>query len=192
MSMSNPISLYRFSGVYKITNSQTGDFYIGSSVNLGARKNRHINDLRRCTHYNQHLQNAFSLYGEKSFDFDYIILCDIDNLAKYEQLMCDILKPVYNKRKLVDSNRGRKLSEEQIKRMSGRLKGIPKPIGFSDKISKIKKGTSWSKNTAEKFSKSRTGMKINYPKNRKPYSDEYKRQSSIRTKMWWEKRKAAL
>lgn len=43
-------------GVYKITNKETGKFYIGSSVDIRQRWYAHKSKLRRGVHSNQHLQ----------------------------------------------------------------------------------------------------------------------------------------
>ena len=59
-------------GIYKITNTANGKVYIGSSVDVHGRFNCHRSDLRNNRHGNQHLQNAWNLYGENSFVFEII------------------------------------------------------------------------------------------------------------------------
>lgn len=54
-------------GIYQIKNKINGKVYIGQSINIEKRLKRHLNDLRKLKHRNQHLQNAFNKYGEKSW-----------------------------------------------------------------------------------------------------------------------------
>ncbi len=50
------------SGIYKIANIKTGDFYIGSAVKFNLRFNRHKFDLKNQKHYNKMLQNIYNKY----------------------------------------------------------------------------------------------------------------------------------
>lgn len=60
------------SGIYKITNTATDHFYIGSAVNLQRRKTRHFSELRNHKHNNRRLQAAWDKYGEAAFIFTVI------------------------------------------------------------------------------------------------------------------------
>lgn len=84
------------SGVYKITNTQNGKFYIGSSVQIESRIFKHLALLRKGKHNNGHMQAAFSLYGEDAFDFTLIEACDRRELIAREQCHIDALQPEYN------------------------------------------------------------------------------------------------
>lgn len=55
--------------IYKIVNKINGKFYIGSTINLEKRKNRHLNSLRNNIHHCFHLQKAYNKYGEDAFYF---------------------------------------------------------------------------------------------------------------------------
>ena len=57
------------SGIYSIKNILNNKTYVGSSINLKKRKREHFYQLRKGTHSNKHLQNAFSKYGETNFEF---------------------------------------------------------------------------------------------------------------------------
>lgn len=60
-------------GVYKITNTVDGKVYIGSTaVGMKARWSNHLSSLRKGTHYNRRLQNAWSKYGENAFTFEIV------------------------------------------------------------------------------------------------------------------------
>lgn len=78
------------SGLYKIVNKVNGKFYIGSSTNMPRRFDRHLNDLRKNKHDNNHLQNAWNKYGETNFSFEIYKKCDINLLIEEEQKELDI------------------------------------------------------------------------------------------------------
>lgn len=63
------------SGIYQIINKENGKIYIGSTLNFKIRFRMHKNDLRKGGHDNRHLQNAWSKYGEQSFEF-----CIVENM----------------------------------------------------------------------------------------------------------------
>src|SRR5258707_1067521 len=56
--------------IYRIVCFITGQCYIGQTVNLAERKQRHLRELRRNDHHSPHLQQAFNKYGEQSFYFE--------------------------------------------------------------------------------------------------------------------------
>jgi group I intron endonuclease len=58
-----------FTGIYQIQNIVNGSVYIGSSNDMSKRWIDHRKLLRKNTHTNQHLQNAWNKYGEQSFSF---------------------------------------------------------------------------------------------------------------------------
>lgn len=86
------------SGIYQITNLVNFKQYIGSSKKLRSRKNSHFADLRKNSHHNQHLQNAWNKYGEDNFKFIILeeILSDLQLLRKAEQEWINFLQPAYN------------------------------------------------------------------------------------------------
>lgn len=53
--------------VYAIQNLLNGAAYIGSSVDLDVRVKTHFRNLRRNSHFCDHLQRAWNKYGEESF-----------------------------------------------------------------------------------------------------------------------------
>jgi group I intron endonuclease len=54
---------------YKITCVGNDKNYYGSSNDFSRRKSQHLSYLRKNTHINKHLQNAYNKYGEDSFVF---------------------------------------------------------------------------------------------------------------------------
>lgn len=106
------MNIRKRSGIYKIENTVNGKIYIGSAVDLRMRRNKHFSDLRKNKHPNSHLQSAFNKYGEESFFFSAILLCDKENLILYEQMALDSLRPKYNKNPRAESTLGYRYSEE--------------------------------------------------------------------------------
>ncbi len=75
--------------IYKITNTVNGKFYIGSTRDLAGRKRKHLSELRRDLHGNAHLQAAFNLYGEASFEWSVMVECEQHQLLDLEQKLID-------------------------------------------------------------------------------------------------------
>lgn len=131
------------SGIYKIINIITGDFYIGSTVNLDNRYNSHFRDLNSERHHNIKLQRAFNKYGAKWFIFHVIELCEKSRRLELEQLYIDSLKPFYNICKVTTSVMdGRKHSDETKEKLKGRIPwniGIPRTENEKNLMSEVKK-----------------------------------------------------
>lgn len=58
--------------IYQIRNTATNQCYVGSSINIQKRKQRHFFDLEHNKHHNIHLQRAFNKYGAGLFVFEII------------------------------------------------------------------------------------------------------------------------
>jgi group I intron endonuclease len=67
-------------GIYKIENLIDGKVYIGSSVNIFSRKQKHFWMLKKGIHDNSHLQNSYNKIGEDSFVFEVLEECNNDDL----------------------------------------------------------------------------------------------------------------
>jgi GIY-YIG catalytic domain-containing protein len=73
------------SGIYQIRCNQNGKIYVGSAVSLRARWCIHRRELRRRLHHNPHLQHAWNLHGEASFEFTILELVEAPQLLIREQ-----------------------------------------------------------------------------------------------------------
>jgi len=105
--------------IYKITNTITQDFYIGSAINFKNRKWGHISSLRKNKHKNQFVQNSWNKYGEEAFIFEVLEVIDKkENLILREQYWIDTLSPTFNFSKIAGSPLGVKHTQKSRKNMS--------------------------------------------------------------------------
>ena len=83
-------------GIYKITNTVTGDFYIGSSKNVKQRWAHHKcqSVWNRCKS-NQMYQDM-QKYGVDKFAFEILEEVEVDKMKETEQQFIETLKPTYN------------------------------------------------------------------------------------------------
>ena len=84
------------SGVYKITNTITGDFYIGSSKNVKRRWENHKKPSTWKRYPNNPMYLDFQKYGLDKFVFEIIAEAEVDKLKEKEQEFIELLKPTYN------------------------------------------------------------------------------------------------
>jgi group I intron endonuclease len=59
-------------GIYQIKSLKTNKIYVGKSVELEKRKDKHFAPLRKGKHYNTHLQRHFDKYGEADLQYSVI------------------------------------------------------------------------------------------------------------------------
>lgn len=151
-------------GIYKITCSANGKFYIGSAAKLVFRRRSHISSLIKGDHKNSKLQRAWNKYGSDCFSFETILVCDVKNLLMYEQAIIDgfdAVKKGFNICPVAGSGIGRSHSEEAKAKMKAaweRRKLVPIPPK--------------SEETRKKIAESKLGKK------RKPFTEEAKRNMS--------------
>lgn len=151
-------------GIYQIRNLNNNHIYVGQSYDIPHRFAQHKYMLRKKCHFSKHLQFAWNKYGENSFVFEVLDVCNTYELDEREQNIIDKYKPEYNSKILVaKSNLGFHLSEESKLKIS-KSKTNPN-IETRRNLSESHKGKKQSQETIRKRFKNRTGIK---------YSDEYK------------------
>ena len=86
----------KISGIYKITNTITGDFYIGSSKDVKIRWAHHKCKSRWNEHPNNQLYKDMQKYGLDKFEFQILEVVEESFLKEKEQQFIETLKPSYN------------------------------------------------------------------------------------------------
>ena len=86
----------KISGIYKITNTITGDFYIGSSKNVNERWASHKCTSTWKNYPNKQLYQDMQKYGLDKFEFQIIAEVEAKKLKEMEQQFIETLKPTYN------------------------------------------------------------------------------------------------
>ena len=86
----------KISGIYKITNTVTGDFYIGSSKDVKRRWANHKcqSTWKKCP--NNPMYIDMQNYGVDKFVFEILAEAEEGSLKETEQRFIELLKPTYN------------------------------------------------------------------------------------------------
>ena len=82
--------------VYKITNTVTNDFYIGSSKNVKQRWTDHKKPSVWKRYSNSLMYLDMQKYGIDKFDFEILEVVEVKQLKETEQKFIETLKPIYN------------------------------------------------------------------------------------------------
>ena len=85
-------------GIYKITNTVTNDFYIGSSKDVKRRWREHKCPSRWNKCPNNQMYLDMQKYGIDNFVFEILEVVEEDSLKEREQQFIKKLKPTYNDR----------------------------------------------------------------------------------------------
>lgn len=86
----------KISAVYKIVNTITGEFYIGSSVDVKQRWIGHKCPAEWERRPNSRLYKDFQKYGLDCFSFQILVQVEPEYLREEEQKLIDLMKPTYN------------------------------------------------------------------------------------------------
>ena len=107
----------KISGVYKITNTITGDFYIGSSKNVKRRWVEHKWPSVWKNYPNNQMYIDMKNYGIDKFDFQILEEVEPDSLKVIEQ-MVGILKDIKKlKKNIKNLRKAKNLAEKLSKNM---------------------------------------------------------------------------
>ena len=152
------VNMTKVSGVYKIINNTDGKVYIGQTVHYYKRIQSHVSHLKAGTHFNEHLQRAWTLYGENSFTFEIIQPCDVEELDNLEKKYIKVNKACdakhgYNmmhggqsyrtftdevRAKMSKSGVGKKFSEQHKNKISASRMGLRHTNECMQRIAKTK------------------------------------------------------
>ena len=167
------------SGIYRITCTANGKFYLGRTVDFAKRRMQHLNDLKRKAHKNIILQSCYDKYGKESLVFELLEpIADINdqiikeqeyidryigselciNINKSAKVFCDVPFTDERRRKISEARKnqiGQKRTPEQRKHISDALKGHVISEETRKKISESHKGKKLSEEHKRKLSEHR-------------------------------------
>ena len=114
-------------GIYKITNTKNNKIYIGSSVDIKKRKEKHFWMLQKGIHDNKFLQSSYDRDGKENFIFDIIEMCDKKDLVEKENYYIlenktNDMKFGYNLCLVSDSRKNKLLDKTKIQLSKYNLK----------------------------------------------------------------------
>lgn len=161
-------------GIYSIVCLKNSKIYIGQSKHIEVRWLEHKDELKKGTHQNKHLQNAWNKYGENSFVFSVIEECEEDNLTKREQYWIDYYGGINSKNTYNFRQAGSKgtMSKETLKKMSEATKRLRQNPEWVEKNAQAIRD-SWTPERRKQMSIQKTGTKWTEAqrKNRKKFDD---------------------
>jgi group I intron endonuclease len=103
-------------GIYEIINLVNNKKYIGQSVDIRTRLNKHKSSLKHNRHHNSHLQAAYNKYGADNFRFNIIesnvSINSLDTLERYYIYIFKATNSDYGYNIENGGHEGKKLSEE--------------------------------------------------------------------------------
>ena len=133
----------KISAVYKITNTITGDCYIGSSKDVKRRWREHKwpSKWNECPNNPMYLD--MKKYGVENFVFEILEEVEEDSLKEKEQQFIETLKPTYNDRNANgwDTDKYKEYNKEYHKeyKKSDKYKNYQKDYRKTDKYKEYKK-----------------------------------------------------
>ena len=178
------------SGIYKITCTANGKFYIGSTKDIHLRLARHKSDLGRNVHRNILLQRAANKYGKDVFEFEILeFVDDLESLLQREQHYLDTLNPCdisvgFNLVAIAGATPSGPLSEETKAKISKTLTGRKHTEETKQKISEGNIGKTISQ---EHLNKMQEGLSNYIKEHGYPMTGKLKSQETIAK--WKESRK---
>ena len=77
--------------IYRITNTQTKQNYIGQTIDINRRRRTHFSTLANKTHVNPKLQASWNKYGKENFEFEYWEF-NISSIEELNRLECEYIE----------------------------------------------------------------------------------------------------
>jgi len=177
-------------GIYKIVNLINEKIYVGSSINLKSRKYDHFRRLELGKHENNHLQNSYNKYKKENFKWEVIEYIEVTGdkeldkgkILEREQYWIDVLNVCdrnlgYNICEKAGSNLGRRLSESAKYKISLANKGKK----LSQETLKRRKETLKNR-TQEEKDVARSNLSNSLKERNFKHSEETKKKISIANK----------
>ena len=126
-------------GIYKITNTVTNDFYIGSSKNIKHRFENHKCPSTWKNYPNNPMYLDMKKYGVDKFVFEILEEVEPEQLKETEQQLIEKLKPTYNNYRAngIDFERRKKYRKEYKK--TDKYKETQRKYQKSDKCKEYQK-----------------------------------------------------
>ena len=154
-------------GIYKITNTINGDFYIGSSKDINRRWTQHKrkSTWKKCPNNPMYLD--MKKYGVDKFEFQVIEEVEVDKLKEREQYFIETLNPTYN------SNRANGLDVERHKKYNKEYKKTNKYKEYNKEYQK-----------SEKYKESRKKANNKYENQLCCYNGETLTLGALRKRFW--------
>lgn len=112
------------SGVYRWNNLNTGNSYIGSSIDLGHRFSQYYSLAHLKKKDKSIIYRAILKHGYTKFSLDILEYCESSLCIAREQYYIDALKPTYNICKVAGSRLGTKQSQETKIKIGAVQKGM--------------------------------------------------------------------
>ena len=125
--------------VYKITNTITGDFYIGSSKDVKRRWVEHKCPSTWKNNPNKQLYKDMKKYGVDKFELEILAEVESEKLKEKEQQFIETLKPTYNNRNANGLNVERKKEYKKGYEKTDKCKETQRKYQKSDKCKEYQK-----------------------------------------------------
>ena len=126
-------------GIYKIINTVTKDFYIGSSKNIKQRWANHKCKSTWNKHPNNPMYQDMKKYGVDKFELQILEEAEVEQLKEKEQQFIETLKPIYNNNNANGLDIERRKESIRKYNKSDKCKEYHKEYQKSDKYKKYKK-----------------------------------------------------
>jgi group I intron endonuclease len=159
------LTLPSLPGVYRIVDTKSGRFYIGSSVNIAKRWVYHLYRFGKGTHPNPTMQAIWNADPQR-LQVDVIELCEPekDEILRREQFHLDAAgvganRECLNVLAIAGSHLGRKRSEETRAALSRAMQGRVITPETRQKMRAAKLGKTLTAEHRQNLSKARKGMK---------------------------------